>query len=879
MTSKIYLWEFDGNLLNNPLENTNYLNILGLLPTLGTEIKKRVLDLLNQKYFSLEKTSLHPNNLSPLFALENAKKQLIENLYELEQLTWESKNITIFWDDCFTNTLLIQTVYKILWDTNAERFVKLRTLDFSQPCNEHTFKVHQNSLVIFWGSLNDTYNIDHSYYEGYLAELIKMLWDDFDPLWLNNRVIWVCFWQQYIANLLWITNEHRSSVIATYRGLAQFWPSNCSLQNYKHVSRLHQELLFGLSNFWKNNDFSTFFTRTWYVDFDLLRTGDTNQVVPLIRDDITGSVVGWGTKNGNILWVQFHPEISFFENRDFLKSNIESVLPYLEQYKNHEKLIGNFNFETWFWNIVQSDIWEHFYTYAMLAYIKSIKERYVNLYVNGTALPRWKNTIKYQEALFELTKVVRQKIDTILSISKPNLSDTKERLTFLKKIDESWRLLLNSKLDWKVNRGLEEVSKVLGFYNLWRLLDKQITFLNDNVPEKKVYFFRDWWAGDGSLLKDLYGKYKGKDILFYWVGDYIYFDIYPSLKAKAEELWIPEEVIILFFEEFLEHYSKFDEWNIYTKVTKAIDSTTLYNLHKIHKSSITGTDTAMFSSEWAHELSLDAIDFIRDEYHVIEELKHYIVKNFYLLFEWYFERIYVSKFNDFNLEVSNISKVDFQVSIRATSHVDSREYMKILMDFIEKSANPGSIYIDNGIHRSYTWVPRIFEIKEVLNFVNNTKVSLIYDENTNYFTSAIIQKAPFHDEEFFATELKKWYKIVSLDEACNSTFFKLEYFIRNFIVRNFKNYDVFWSFNTEIIQSLVDIIELIKSNELFKVKEVILNLINYIATNYKSDNMNYDLIDKTVLEKYSVWWESLDQIISTVVCIPSWMNLDAKRRY
>lgn len=879
MRDKIYLWEFDWELLNNPLENTNYLNILGLLPTLGTEIKKRVLDLLNQKYNHLEKIQLHPNKLTPLFALENAKKQLIENLFELEELTWESKNITIFWDDCFTNTLLISTIYKILWDTYAERFVKLRTLDFSKPCNENTFKVHQNSLVIFWGSLNDTYNIDHSYYEWYLAELIKMLWDDFDPLWLNNRVIWVCFWQQYIANLLGITNEHRSSVIATYRGLAQFWPSNCSLQNYKHVSRLHQELLFWVSNFWKNNDFSTFFTRTWYVDFDLLRTGDTNQVVPLIQDDITGSIVGWGTKNGNILWVQFHPEISFFDNRDFLKNNIESVLPYLQQYKNHEKLIGNFNFESGFKGIVQSDISEHFYTYAILAYIKSIKERYINLYVNGTALSRWKNTLKYQAALFELTKVVRQKIDAILAISNPDLNDTKERLTFLKKIDESGRLLLNSRLDWKVNRWLEEVSKVLGFDNLWKLLDKQITFLKDNTPEKEVYFFRDWGAGDGSLLKDLYSKYKWKNILFYWVGDYIYFDIYPSLKAKWNELWIPEEVIILFFEEFLEHYGKFDEGNIYQKVTQAIEATRLEKVHKIHKSSITGTDTAMFSWEWSYDLSDESIHFIENKYDTIEELKWYIIKNFYLLFEWYFERIYVSKFNDFNLEVSPISRVDLQVSIRATSHVDSREYMKVLMDYIEKSANPWSIYIDNGVHRSYTGVPRIFEIREVLNFVNHTNIQLIYDENTNYFTSAIIQKAPFHHQEFFSSELKPWYKIVSLEEACNSTFFRLEYFIRNFIVRNFKNYDVFWNFNKEIIQSLIDVIQLIKTNELFKVKEVILNLINYIATNYKNDNIDYDLIDMSVLEKYSVWGESLDQIISNGVYIPSWMNLDAKRRY
>lgn len=879
MTQKIYLWEYNGALSNNPLEDTNYLNILGLLPTLGTEIKKRVLELLTQTYQPLEKSALHHNAVALEYQLENAKKELIDSLFALERLTQVSRNIVFFWDDCFTNTLLRNLLNKILWDKNFERFVEMRPLDFSKPCDETTFKIHQNSVAIFGWSLSDTYDIHESYYSGYFAQLIKNLWDDFDPLRLNNRIIWVCFGQQYIANLLWITNNHTSSVIATYRGMAQFGPSNCSLLNYKYVNPLHQQLLYWVSNFWLNHDFSTFFTRTGYVDFDLLKTGYSNLVVPLIKDEMTGSVVGWWTKNGNILWVQFHPEISFFQNREFLRDNIESILPYLNQYKNHEKLFENFNFSQGFEGTVQQDIWEYFYTFALLAYVKSIKDRYVNLYVNREPFYHSKSLLNYREALATITKVVREKIDDILSISNPEFNDQKQRLTFLKKIDESGRLLLNSRLDWKVNRWLDEVSKVLWFHNLWWVLENHIQFLKDNVWSKKVYFFRDWGAGDGSLLKDLYSLHKGKDILFYWVWDYVYFDIYPSLKKKWTELWIPEEVIILLFEEFLEKYNKFEEWNIFSKVKKAFEMVSLETSHKIHNSSITGTDTAMFSSEWESEISQKGRDFIQENKRYIDILKTYIVENFYSLFEWYFERIYVSKFNDFELNHTNISKVDFQVSIRATSHVDSREYMKIILDYVEKSANPGSMYIDNGVHRSYTWVPRIFEIKEVANFMNDTKISLIYDTNTNYFTAAVFEKRPYHHDEFLSLQLREGYKVVSLDEACNSTFFKLEYFIRNFIVRNFKNYDVFWDFNKEIIESLVEIIEDIKAGNMENVKYIILDLINYIATHYKSGNIVYDLIDMKVLESYSVSWESLSQIISSPVYIPKWMNLDAKRRY
>jgi hypothetical protein len=40
----------------------------------------------------------------------------------------------------------------------------------------------------------------------------------------------------------------------------------------------------------------------------------------------------------------------------------------------------------------------------------------------------------------------------LLSFSNPSINDSQERLSLLKKIDESGRLLLNSRLDWKVNR-------------------------------------------------------------------------------------------------------------------------------------------------------------------------------------------------------------------------------------------------------------------------------------------------------------------------------------------------------------------------------------------------------------------------------------------
>lgn len=40
------------------------------------------------------------------------------------------------------------------------------------------------------------------------------------------------------------------------------------------------------------------------------------------------------------------------------------------------------------------------------------------------------------------------------------------------------------------------------------------------------YIFRDWGAGNGTLLKELHENLPDKNIIFYGVGDAIYFDLY-----------------------------------------------------------------------------------------------------------------------------------------------------------------------------------------------------------------------------------------------------------------------------------------------------------------------------------------------------------------
>jgi hypothetical protein len=50
-------------------------------------------------------------------------------------------------------------------------------------------------------------------------------------------------------------------------------------------------------------------------------------------------------------------------------------------------------------------------------------------------------------------------------------------------------------------------------------------------------------------------------------------------------------------------------------------------------------------------------------------LKKYIIENFYLLIDSFFERIYISKFNEFYIQNISTIKIDLQYAIRSTSHI------------------------------------------------------------------------------------------------------------------------------------------------------------------------------------------------------------------
>jgi hypothetical protein len=446
-----------------------------------------------------------------------------------------------------------------------------------------------------------------------------------------------------------------------------------------------------------------------------------------------------------------------------------------------------------------------------------------------------------------------------------------------------------------VSRSIGEISEILGIQSIVDLIQA-----HKDMQQSGNYIVRDLGAGDGSTLKELYERLGKQDIIFYGIGDYIYFDLFTALRNTKYTHEIEAEIMILFVEKVVQEFRTQKGVSTILKIQKALENVTFSKNDTIRNSSMTNNKTLMFSSEHEYPLSQKIQDHFEIHLKQLEELKEFVSQNIYSLFSNFIQKIYVSQFNDIRINDEVISKIDFQYSIRSTSHVGGREYMYIISDYIINSAKPGSIFIDNGVHESYTSIPRLRELIEVYRDMFGVNFDLIYDKSTNYFCSVIITKDVEFSDEFWKPHLKNDnFIIVPLKEAYKSTFFQLEYFIRNFIISNFKNNIVFWNFNTQIINALKTIMKLLKDENIEEIPQIILNLINHIATDdeFKKKGVTYNSIDMKILEEYDLDEKidpmgkkdpeeenilkkgTLGKILEKTIYTPKWMNIDAERNY
>ncbi len=220
--------------------------------------------------------------------------------------------------------------------------------------------------------------------------------------------------------------------------------------------------------------------------------------------------------------------------------------------------------------------------------------------------------------------------------------------------------------------------------------------------------------------------------------------------------------------------------------------------------------------------------------------------------------------------------------------------------FARKEAAPGAVFIDNGVHRSYTSVPRLREYLALERaYPGEIRVTMMCDWETNYFCSAVVERAPFHGPEFFrkVVSVRKNPETgeispiipVSIEEAERHPFFRFERFFRDFLVSNFRSYEIFWFFNEDIVSFLKDAVHLLaqgKKNEIrtgfVKLVEKFCIRLNEKAMDSASEELDvlYVPITEDDLDSWvSKEGENMESVLETPYFSTDWFNPDGKRRY
>ncbi len=888
---------FKGKL--NPQHDSGYQEALELLPVTQERVKSIIhaqAEKVSSSDFSWE---ILPDNsgIMPENILEDYKKRLITSLNKQLVLAEWKKPIIIIRDSCFTNNLLEKCLRGVLGEDSYDAYVDTIEINYETETEDVTIyeKIHNNAIIILWGSFSDTYAIkNRSFYRGKLASIIRDNLSELPPEGVNQRILWICFGQQLLASILWAMHKETPQVIVNSKWAAQFGWYKCTIENLEYVPPVFRHAMEGLSDVWTNTDFSAAFTRTGHVNFNLFGNGKS-PVMPLARDIATWDIVAWGFNR--VLWFQGHPEIRFQEDESFLVKFMSDSSPGLERdYGNEvESIVNNFRVNPELPPI--KDIDSAFYVPVLLALSNDIVETHNKREDNKKLSPVYEKG-EYKELNETLLNCIHVRSEIIRVEAKggdPIRFNEDSRMNILANYDVGKEILdLNTKLDWQVNRGNYQVSMVLWFKNLAVLTEDIVSYFKSQ-GNHGPYVFRDWGAGNGTLIKELYKLLPKRDIIFYGVGDTVYFDLYQGLKEKQKEYYpgIPDEVLILFTMKVIEWYNKLEKTcveerypiksgKLFSKIFHILQGVQISPDDIISRASMFSESTTMFSRGHEQQLSEKTKEYIRSNKEEIRSLKMKLMTSFYSFFEGYFERIYISSFSHFSLENRILREADIQVAIRSTSHIDDEAYFKVIADYLLYNSRSGSIFLDNGVHRSYSSVPRLAELYKISKRFPDVTINLVYDRETNYFCTAIIQKQSNIPLKFFRSHIREWHILISIEDAVSSTFFKLEAFLRNFIVANFKDFDVFFKFNSKIIEFLQDAVDWIKPWLKTYFYGGIVGLINEIVDEMNKklthDEVPYEHIDKNTLCDYrNSRGEGIEGILVEKAVRPYGINIYGKR--
>lgn len=862
-------------------------------PSVDYILSKFLPTLKNKVFWILEKKSQSFNSNFEISSLPTnednigndilllKKRELILNLEKLLEINDWKKPINILIDNCFTNYLLIDLLKNIFW-IFFDKFIEITSIDYENFSQEDLLKerISNNSIILIWWSFLDTYSIPDNMYQWYLANLIREISkDQVDLEKYNNKILWVCFWQQYVANLMWIERVYTEKIITTIKWPAQFWYMPMELSwNIWNFPYMYQEILNGLTNYWNNKNISSTFTRTWYVDFNLLNsyTINSDSIINLMKDTITNWVVLWGSKNWNILWSQSHFEIDILKDNRILTEQIENLSSLLKNWYWDDivKIIWNVTNN----NPIKHSLWETFYTYALNEFSKSLLSRF-NFVKNKTHGLDSCNIMYYENFAQRIEDFI---INKNIHWDSNNWTEdffTREwisRESYLKELEKQKKLKMLTIFDWKINREEKQVWETLWLKDLLVLVQKHKKFISWLKSWNNNYIFRDFWAWNGALVKKIDHL---EWINWYWVWDFAYFDLYQWIKKRKVLADIPEEVKKIFIQELIEHLDLNNENTIIENIKKAINLID-FNRTKISNSSMFSSDTKMFNEETI--IDNETKDWIIHNFERIDFLKNDLIDNFYEYIEWYFEKLLISDFNSLYIKDDSIKRVDFQTAIRSTSHIDAPQLESTLKDYVEFYSKDGSIYFDNWVIRSYTSVPRIKEYFNLEKKYKNIKVYFTYDTKTNYISSAVILKEPFISREILEKELMEWFILLDAKELNDNSFFRIERFVRELIIVCFKNYKIFYNKNKEIVEFLKFLSNSIKSfdSKKINIKKILLIFINKLINDINKEyDEKYNKITEQDLDFYiSKIDEDMKRVLEWDIITQDWFNINFERK-
>lgn len=865
----------EDNLSNHPSIN----HLLSIYPTLGWEIERilRVKWIHKDKEFSM--WELPKSNSFDLKNFKNDKKSLLEILDKLSEILWNKKPIIFLSDWCFTNDLFIRELKEILED-NYEKYTEIVEISYKDDSkNGHILDyLYEHSILILWWSFTNLEDVPQELYDSKLVDFIKNVHNNK----INSKLIWICWWHQFISHIIWLDEIFSEKIITTYTWEAQFWvmPSELTT-NINNIPYTYRGALNTITNNWQNTTVSSVLTRTWHIDLDFLQSYrlGSQSLIPLLVDPFTKSSRACWSRNSQYFWVQDHHEINPVKDTHILYENISKSLKWLISTYWHkvEQILLNIEKQSKF----ENELWKPFYTSILLSFTNSIvaKNKYNKSHTskssNNNQCPNWE-------------KVTEEELKLV--ISKENfwlkLKSIPEK-ELLQKLDKEGLLKLVSYLDWSISRWKIESSNILWF-NLIQLIRNHKSFLKNNGINTWTYVFRDLWAGKWKLIDDIETEMittnesdseKKLDMIVYWVSDYAYFNIYEWLISLKEFEDIPRNILKIFVEELINYYKKLEIWNEKEKIIQSLNHVVLDTKSFKLCTMFSDSTTYRFNNQ-EEKLTKKDDEFINYNKDRIDDLKTYIKSNFYDLIKWTYNKMIFSDFNSLYIKNKIIKWIDFQTAIRSTCHIDSNNIQAIAKEYVNYFSKPWSIFVDNWVIRSDSGVPRVKEFIDLETNNSYIKVIFVYDTKTSYITSAIINKSPYLSEEKIESCLQDGYILLTTDEISKWCFLKIERFFRELMIFTFKNLQFSHDKNKEIVEFLKKLSLNMNNKTPKEIKEIIIEQINILIHLVNTEyNKNYTKMDWKIFNKYleNVGSDIKDFFNKWKINVPEWFNPDFER--